>query len=149
LPELLVRDADERYIAWILTAIVPYRDAPQPESQEMNKKAPPPVPTGVAREGIKATNKICDVITSSVRNLNEITKFVDGVDVQKRRAQKVPGQEDLTARDTLGMAIRRWGPTWRSQVMYALQVELVEQPDNTDGKSSNRKRWPLSILTPP
>jgi tRNA nucleotidyltransferase (CCA-adding enzyme) len=135
LPELLVRDADERYIAWILTAIVPYRDAPQPEAQEVNKKAPPPVPTGVAREGIKATNKICDVITSSVRNLNEITKFVDGINVQKRRAQKVPEQEDLTARDTLGMAVRRWGPTWRSQVMYALQVELVEQPDNTDGKS--------------
>jgi len=134
LPELLVRDADERYIAWMLTAIIPYRDAPQPESPEMNRKAPPPIPTGVAREGIKATNKICDVITSSVRNLNEITKFVDGVDVQKRRAQKVLGQEDLTARDTLGMAVRRWGPTWRSQLMYALLVELVEQPDNTDGK---------------
>ena len=55
--------------------------------------------------------------------------------MQKRRAQKVPGQEDLTARDTIGMAVRRWGPTWRSQVMYALQVELVEQPDNADGES--------------
>lgn len=134
LPELLVRDADEHYMAWMMTAVVPYRDAQQPEAPEPGKKAPPPIPTGVAREGIKATNKVCDIITSSVRNLNEITRFVDGVDTQKRRAQNVPGSEDFTARDTLGMAVRRWGPTWRSQVMYALLVELVEHRDDTDGK---------------
>jgi tRNA nucleotidyltransferase (CCA-adding enzyme) len=136
LPELLVRDADERYMAWLLTAIVPYRDAPQPEASEANRKAPPFIPTGVMREGIKATNKVCDVVTASVRNLNEITRLVDGVDTQKRRAQKTPGSEDLTARDTLGMAVRRWGPTWRSQVMYALLVELVEHRDDIDGKFS-------------
>jgi len=134
LPELLVRDADERYMAWLLTAIVPYRDAPQPEAPEAGRKALPPIPTGVTREGIKATNKICDIVTSSVRNLNEITRLVDGVDAQKRRAQKTPGSDDLAARDTLGMAVRRWGPTWRSQVMYALLVELVEHRDDVDGK---------------
>jgi tRNA nucleotidyltransferase (CCA-adding enzyme) len=136
LPELLARDADERYMAWLLTAIVPYRDAPQPEAQEAGRKALPPIPTGVTREGIKATNKICDIVTSSVRNLNEIARLVDGVDTQKRRAQKTPGSQDLAARDTLGMAVRRWGPTWRSQVMYALLVELVEHRDNVDGKSA-------------
>lgn len=136
LPELLVRDADERYMAWLMTAIVPYRDAQQAEAPEPGKKIPPPVPTGVAREGIKATNKVCDIITSSVRNLNEIARLVDGVDTQKRSAKQTPGSEDLTARDTLGMAVRRWGPTWRSQVMYALLVELVEHRDDVDGKSS-------------
>lgn len=144
LPEIVVRDADERYMAWMLTAIVPYRDAPLPESPEPNRKAPPPIPTGVAREGIKATNKVCEVITLSTRNLNDITRLVDGLDTQKRRAQKSPESEDFTARDTLGMAIRRWGPTWRSQVMYALLVDLIEHPDYIDGKlelsrdSSNR-----------
>ena len=34
LPEILVRDADERHLAWLLTAVVPYRDAPQPEAPE-------------------------------------------------------------------------------------------------------------------
>jgi tRNA nucleotidyltransferase (CCA-adding enzyme) len=135
LPELLVRDADERYMAWIFTAIVPYRDAPQPEAPEPNRKVPPPIPTGVAREGIKATNKVCEVVTAAVRNLNDITRLVDGLETQKRRAQQQPGSEDFTARDTLGMAVRRWGPTWRSQVMYALLVELVEHRDHTDGMS--------------
>jgi tRNA nucleotidyltransferase (CCA-adding enzyme) len=138
LPELLIRDADERYMAWLLTAIVPYRDAPQPEAPEANRKAPPFIATGVAREGIKATNKVCDVVTASVRSVNEITRLVDGVDMQKRRAQKTSGSEDLTARDTLGMAVRRWGPTWRSQVMYALLVELAEHRDDIDGKFSRR-----------
>ena len=136
LPELLVRDADERHLAWLLTAIVPYRDAPQHEAPEPGRKVPPPIPTGVTREGIKATNKTCEIVTASVRNLNEITRLVDGVDTQKRRAQKQPGSEDLTARDTLGMAVRRWGPTWRSQMMYALLVELVDHRDNVDGKSA-------------
>lgn len=140
LPELLVRDADERHMAWLLTAVVPYRDAPQPEAPEAGRKAPPSIPTGVIREGIKATNKVCEIVTSSVRNLNEITRLVDGVDTQKRRAQKIPGSEDLTARDTLGMAVRRWGPTWRSQAMYALLVELVEHRDDVGGK-------PLRIQT--
>jgi tRNA nucleotidyltransferase (CCA-adding enzyme) len=126
----------------MMTAVVPYRDAPLPEAPEPGRKAPPPIPTGVTREGIKATNKVCDVVTSSVRNLNEITRLVDGVDTQKRRAQKTPGSEDLTARDTLGMAVRRWGPTWRSQVMYALLVELVDHRDNVDGKCSIVSRNP-------
>lgn len=134
MPEILVRDADERYLAWVLTAIVPYRDAPEPEAPEPGRKPPPPLPAGVVREGIKATNKVCDVITSSIRNLNEISRLVDAVDTQKRRAINSPQGEDSTARDTLGMAIRRWGPTWRSQVMYALLVELVENRDNMDGE---------------
>lgn len=134
LSELLVRDDDERYLAWVISAMTPYRDAPQPEAPGPNKKAPPPIPTGVIREGIKSTNKVCEIITLSVRNMNEITKLVDGVDVQKRRAHKLPEAEDFTGRDTLGMAIRRWGPTWRSQVVYALLVELIERPNDIDGK---------------
>lgn len=137
LSEILVRDADERYMAWFLTAIVPYRDAPQPESPEPNRKVPPPIPTGVAREGIKATNKVCEVVTLSVRNLSDITRLVDGVDAQKRRAHNSPDSEDFMARDTLGMAVRRWGPTWRGQVMYAMLVDLVEHPDYVDCKSQN------------
>jgi tRNA nucleotidyltransferase (CCA-adding enzyme) len=133
LSEILVRDDDERYLTWILSAVVPYRDAPQP-ALEPGRKAPPPIPTGVIREGIKAMNKVCDIITSSVRNLDEITKFVNGIEVQKRRIRQAPEGEDLTARDTLGMAIRRWGPTWRSQVMYALLVELIEHQDDVDGR---------------
>ncbi|KAM0717596.1 hypothetical protein Q7P37_007448 [Cladosporium fusiforme] len=139
MPEILVRDADERYLAWALTAIVPYRDAPQPEAPEPGRKAPPPIPTGVAREGIKATNKVCEVITLAVRNLNEISRLVDAVDTQKRRAIRSPEGEDLTARDTLGMAIRRWGPTWRSQVVYSLLVDLVEHRDDMDGKFVDHK----------
>ena len=32
------------------------------------------------------------------------------------------------AREDLGMAIRRWGPTWRSQTAFALLVNVADDP---------------------
>ena len=34
LAEILVRDSEERFLTWQLAAVVPYRDAPQPEPAE-------------------------------------------------------------------------------------------------------------------
>lgn len=131
--ETLATDEDERYMAWILAAIVPYRDAPQLEPPEPGRRAPPPIPTSIAREGIKSMNKVCDVITSSVRHQSEILSLVDAVDARKRQPQKPVQGEDPTARDVLGMAIRKWGATWRSQVLYAMLVDMVENPDSLQG----------------
>lgn len=135
IPETLTTDADERYMAWILAAMVPYRDAPQPEPPEPGRRAPPPVPTSVAREGIKSMNKVCDIITSSVRHQSEISALADAVDARKRQPQKSVQGENPTARDVLGMAIRKWGATWRSQVLYAMLVDTVEHPDSFEGKT--------------
>lgn len=132
----LMRDKDEQYLAWVLAALVPYRDAPEPQSPEPNRKAPPPIPANVAREGIKAPNKICDVVGAAVRNQNEISTLVDRLHEKKRRPDKKIEGEDPAARDVLGMAIRRWGASWRSQLVYALladvansreQVEVIER----------------------
>ncbi|KXT13866.1 hypothetical protein AC579_6899 [Pseudocercospora musae] len=128
LQESLARDSEESYLAWILAAVTPYRDAPQPESTEPGKKAPAPIPVTVAREGIKTPNKISDVINASVRNHTEISDLVDKVYDRKRRPDKKFDGEDPAARDVLGMAIRRWGTSWRSQVMYSLMVEFADNP---------------------
>lgn len=134
--QVLIRDKEERYLAWVLVGMVPYRDAPQAEPSEPGRKPPPPVATTVAREGIKAMNKVCDVITASIRHFDEISSLVQGVEVQKRRPQQATADQDPTSRDVLGMAIRRWGPTWRSQMMYALLVEMIENLDHVDSKVS-------------
>jgi len=81
-------------------------------------------------------NKVSDIITASVRHESEISALVDGVDVRKRQPQKAVQGEDPTARDVLGMSIRKWGPTWRSQVMYAMLVDMVEHPDSFEGMVS-------------
>ena len=39
------------------------------------------------------------------------------------------------ARDVLGMAIRKWGSSWRSQVVFAMLYEIYSAPNRRDGKS--------------
>ena len=86
--EVLIRDAEEQYMAWQLSALVPYRDAPQPEPPAPGRKAPPPIAAQVAREGIKATNKVSDIVTSAVRNQQAISEAVDKLYERKRRPDK-------------------------------------------------------------
>ncbi|KAK1061374.1 CCA tRNA nucleotidyltransferase, mitochondrial [Friedmanniomyces endolithicus] len=126
LAELLVRDDEERFVSWQLAALVPYRDAPQPEAPAPGRKAPPPIAAQVAKEGIKATNKVTDIVIAAVRNQQEISSMVDALRDRQRRPDMPVVGDDATARDVLGMAIRRWGPSWRSQAMYAFLVEVVE-----------------------
>ena len=114
----LIMDEEDEFMAWLLTALMPYRDAPQPAATESGRRTPPPTSTVVAKEGIKSTNKVCDIITSAVGNQSEISDLIDRVHEQERKS---PGA--FLQRDVLGMAIRKWGPSWRNQVMYSLFVE--------------------------
>ena len=130
----LVRDSEERFLSWLLTALVPYRDAPQPEPSEPGRKPPPPIAASVAREGVKSKNKVTDIVASSVRNQTEISDIVDRLHRQKGKAGKKAGEDDAGARDVLGMAIRRWGESWRSQVMYAMLADVANAPVATEGE---------------
>lgn len=146
LSELVIRDDEEQYMAWLLAALVPYRDAPQPDPPAPGRKLPPPISVSVAREGIKATNKISEIIMAAVRNQYEISRMVEKLHEQKRRPQKYPDSEDAQGRDVLGMAIRRWGACWRSQVIYAFLVDIVEHPGSTRGTCVPFEGWD-QILT--
>lgn len=129
LARILMGDDEERFTAWQVASLVPYNDAPLPEPPEAGRKAPPPIASSVAREGIKSTNKICDVIASAVLSQAEIAGLVDHLDLQRRRPGKKVEGDDATARDVLGMAIRRWGASWRCKVVYAMLVEVAQQGD--------------------
>jgi len=132
--DILQRDPEERYLAWDLACMVPLRDAPQAPAQS-GRRLPPPVATNVAREGIKATNKVCELVTASVRNREEITTLVNKQSERRRRPQQALQDEDPLARDVLGMAMRRWGASWRSQVVFALLSEVASEPQSAEGKA--------------
>ncbi|KAK7527194.1 uncharacterized protein IWZ02DRAFT_515295 [Phyllosticta citriasiana] len=138
---MTIHDAEEAYTSWIISAIVPYADAPQPKPAKAGTKVPPPVAAQVVREAIKATNKIFDVIIASVKNLQEITSLKDGFLVQQRQPHKKQEGEDATARDTIGMAIRRWGQTWRSQALFALLHEVLNNPDREQEIIASYGKW--------
>ncbi|KAK6429080.1 CCA tRNA nucleotidyltransferase, mitochondrial [Oleoguttula sp. CCFEE 5521] len=140
--QLLLSDKDERYLAWMLAALLPYRDAPDPQPSQPGRKPPPPVPSTVAREGVKATNRVCDVITAAQNHRSEIKNIEYRVDAHRQQKAHGNFQErhspindpSYLGRDTLGMAIRKWGPSWRSQIMYSLLVEMVEQPEQVESR---------------
>ncbi|KAF2188295.1 poly A polymerase C-terminal region-like protein [Zopfia rhizophila CBS 207.26] len=131
----LLRNPDEQYLAWICASLIPWADAPMVPNSKPNQR-PHYAATLVAREGLKAPNRISDVVTGSLRDAEEIGKLVD----QCHRQIKWPTTNrvglDATARDTLGMAIRRWGPTWRSQVWFTLLHELFQE---TLGSESHQR----------
>lgn len=133
IPTTLLKNEEDEYLAWICATVMPWVDAP---------KVPHPKPAQrpffaaylVAREGFKAPNKICDVIASSLSNSEEIRNLVAQCDKSLRRPITINPANDATARDTLGMAIRRWGSTWRTQVLFNLGYETVLGQVSKEGR---------------
>ncbi|CAO2654688.1 Nn.00g114210.m01.CDS01 [Neocucurbitaria sp. VM-36] len=127
IPDTLLRNGDEQYLAWVCATIIPWADAP---TVPHPKPAQRPFFPGylVAREGFKAPNKICDVVAASLSNGEEIRTLIARCAKGLRRPDTVNPADDPTARDTLGMAVRRWGSTWRTQVFFNLVYELVLDP---------------------
>ncbi|KAF1839532.1 poly A polymerase C-terminal region-like protein [Decorospora gaudefroyi] len=124
IPNVLVRNQDERYLAWICATVMPWVDAPTVPHQKPLQR-PHFIAYLVAREGFKAPNKVCDVVASSLNNGEEIRSLVAQCAKALRRPDTMNPASDATARDTLGMALRRWGATWRTQILFNLVYEVV------------------------
>lgn len=131
--ETLLRNEEGKYLAWICATMMPWVDAPTIPHQKPLQR-PYFAAYLVAREGFKAPNKICDVIASSLSNSEEIRNVVAQCAKGLRRPDTINPTNDATARDTLGMAIRRWGSTWRTQVFFNLVYEIVLGRVSRDGK---------------
>jgi tRNA nucleotidyltransferase/poly(A) polymerase len=134
--ETLLRDADEKYLAWICAAVIPWADAPTVPHPKPTQR---PYHTGylVAREGFKAPNKVCDVIAAALGNGDEIRTTVAQCAKGLRRPDTVNSINDPTARDTLGMSLRRWGSAWRIQVLFNLTYEVVIGRVSKEGLYTN------------
>ncbi|RDW69700.1 hypothetical protein BP6252_08720 [Coleophoma cylindrospora] len=113
----LVRSDDARYFAWILAALTPWSQIPGEVPIKPGGRATIPYAAMVAKEGIKANNKICSVVTGALRNYIQITELKNAINNEDAR---------ISERDTIGMQIRRWdflGGHWRLQALFALLVE--------------------------
>jgi tRNA nucleotidyltransferase (CCA-adding enzyme) len=130
--DTLLRNEDERYLAWICATMMPWADTPTVSHYKPTQR-PFFAAYLVAREGFKAPNKVCDVIAASLSNTDEIRKTVTQCAKGLRRPDTIDPTNDWTARDTLGMALRRWGTTWRSQVLFNLVYETVLGQSSSNG----------------
>jgi tRNA nucleotidyltransferase (CCA-adding enzyme) len=119
---VLVTTKEDRYLAWLLAALVPWSQIGDIPSTEKKKKMYPGAMLAV-REGIKAPAKVCDLVAAAVRNRQQIVEL-----------QELAGKdtEESRRRDTFGLAIRRWdgnGLHWKLQVLFALLVEVEQRAD--------------------
>jgi hypothetical protein len=119
----LIRSKEDRFLAWISSAIIPLVDAPEPQPLKNGKRSPP-FGTIVAREGLKAPNKVTELITSSIWNMEEIRSLKE---------------KEENARDVLGLAIRKWGATWRLQVLFLILYDILNAPENKQSKCSRKQ----------
>jgi tRNA nucleotidyltransferase/poly(A) polymerase len=145
IPDTLFRNDDERYLAWVCATVMPWVDAPTVPHQKPLQR-PYFIAYLVAREGFKAPNKVCDVIAASLSHGEEIRNLVAQCARGLRRPDTINPTEDATARDTLGMAIRRWGSTWRTQVFFNLVYETVLDRVSRDGKFLGTSLMKLSNI---
>jgi tRNA nucleotidyltransferase/poly(A) polymerase len=146
IPQTLTHNPDEQYLAWICAVSMPWADAP---TVPHRKPLQPPQYAAflVAKEGFKAPNKICDVIAASLKNGEEIRKFVDRCYNQLKWSRAAKSGEDFTTRDVLGMAIRRWGASWRTQVLFSLVYEIVLGSISRERQSFNISQHPISLTS--
>lgn len=133
IPDILLRNEDEEYLAWVCATTMPWADAPTVPHHKPTQR-PYFAAYLVAREGFKAPNKTCDVIASSLSHSEEIRNLVAQCAKGLRRPDTIDPNSDATARDTLGMAIRKWGSTWRTQVFFNLTYEIVLGRVSKDGR---------------
>lgn len=129
--DVLVHTKEAAYFSWVLAAVVPW--APFSPTGPTTGKQPPPPATLAAREGIKAPNKVCEVITAAEKHRTWIMELKNAVCNQ---------ESYINERDRFGMAIRQWdarGGQWRLQVLSAFLVQASEVLGATKGGANVEK----------
>ncbi|CAF9927268.1 CCA tRNA nucleotidyltransferase, mitochondrial [Imshaugia aleurites] len=132
---ILLGSPEDLYHAWILTCFVPWAREP-PKSRQKSSKRPMSAAGLAAREGIKAENKICRLVDDAVFHLQDIVEKKGAICHEDQTtplpSTRDPGVSAGAQREIQGLAIRKWGSSWRSSVMYALLTEIAETKTETD-----------------
>lgn len=147
LATILIVDHEDTVLAWLLSCFVPLADAPEPQKPSKGGKAPAPLASTVAREGIKAPNKLSDVVFSAVHNSEDILSVKDAFTTSRHPRGRTMVGPDAENRDTLGRAIRRWGPTWRAQTVFAYLLDLKSRrPAEGPGSEHGKCRLEVTLI---
>ncbi|KAF7903662.1 uncharacterized protein EAF01_006711 [Botrytis porri] len=130
----LVRSDDAKYLAWVLAALTPWTAIPPAQAAKPGGKIPPPYGALVAREGLKAESKLCNMVAGAFKQYAEITELKDAI---KRN------DTYIHERDTVGMMVRKWeshGGQWKLQALFALLVEALKL-ESAEGYQSLFSEW--------
>ena len=122
---ILLRDANEQFLAWMLSCFVPWAQASYDQNWRCGK-TPTSRAANAARHGLKADNRICRVIDSAATNFENVIEIRNASAGQSYADQAAfPPMHQARKREVQGIAIRGWGPDWRSTVVFAVLVEAA------------------------
>ena len=132
--DTLVANSQDAYLAWLLCALTPWAGMENPVKGTANSKKNLPMAAAVAREGLKADNKSINVIKDAVLHYREVIASKEALTHEDRSVSTpTKRKQPALSREGLGMAMRRWGPHWRSTVIYAILLESMNT-ERTPGK---------------
>ncbi|KAL8372414.1 hypothetical protein RB595_001965 [Gaeumannomyces hyphopodioides] len=123
---VLVRTEEDAAFGWTIAALLPWEALPAAAEVPTKGTHTLPLATLAAREGIRAGNKLCDIVTAMHRNRAQIEDLKRAVCAGEARARQ---------RDLMGMAVRAWDTrtgNWRLQVLGVALLEVMQRSGTGD-----------------
>lgn len=124
--------AENKSFLYLLSAITPYANAPNPPSAKKSSKEFPTMASSVVRRGLSAPKKICDNVSAAITNHKNIAQAKDAFVKEKRLSKNSDvrsSPQSPTGRETLGLLVRQWGGSWKFQAAFALLEEYSRASD--------------------
>ena len=131
---VLIRDSEELYLAWMLCALVPWAESVA-ILEGADARLPIAAASTVVRQGLKGDNKVTKVVENAALYRRDIRDISCQPIEQGSSALSVKRKREVSTREDLGMAIRRWGSRWRSNVIFSILVEVAGMEEEL-GKTS-------------
>ncbi|KAE8375845.1 hypothetical protein BDV26DRAFT_294659 [Aspergillus bertholletiae] len=117
---LLIRDTQEAYYAWVIAAFAPWTTVPDRVAQGPKAKPPPPRASEVARDSLRSDNKTINLLRDAARHWNSI------VDVKSSLLKERMSGTAAEVRQQIGLHIRTWNKDWRLCCTLAILQEVAQ-----------------------
>jgi len=128
----LLTTSTEKYLAWLIAAMSPWKNQPP---LLVDKKNTPAAATAI-KEGLKCPNSVSGTIAKAFANYKVI--------------QNMASNSGHWSRSKVGLEMRALGPDWKSQVGACLMFELVDlkknDSDEVDKRVMNKYETFLEII---
>ena len=132
----LLRDPSEVYLSWLLVSLLPWgllSTISEPHTGSKTRISPA---TQVAKEGIKTTARTTEIVSLSFQNAREISNLCNAGSDRTTRPDSVNEASNISSRAVIGLKIRRWGSSWRSQIMLSLLLDIASLSETSESRES-------------
>ncbi|EGE81284.1 Poly(A) polymerase [Blastomyces dermatitidis ATCC 18188] len=116
--DTLIRDENERYFAWFLTALAPWVTIADPVPPKPSKPTVPRATT-VARDSLRADNKAASIISAASKNYQTIW------DIKSSFLKNEIADTPSETRVKIGLFIRTLSHDWRLCFVLAMLLEVM------------------------